>query len=116
VKPAVKLWDLIKPPFKSQGTLHIFDQNSFMCGMVRGWGSLQDYENGEGLQDELLRFIIDAMNEKFDREKPHNPEEPVECISCRYIIARKPGYYWCEKRGVGIDPYVREPCENYEHN
>jgi hypothetical protein len=67
MKPAVKLWDLIKPPFKKDGTIHIFDQNYFMCGMVRGWGALQDYENGAALQDELHKFMIDAMNEKFER-------------------------------------------------
>jgi hypothetical protein len=69
VKPAVKLWDLIKPPFKKDCTIHIFDQNYFMCGAVRGWGALQDYENGAELQDELQAFMIDAMNEKFERMK-----------------------------------------------
>jgi hypothetical protein len=69
VKPAVKLWDLIKPPFRKDGTLHIFDRNNFMCGMVRGWGALQDYENGAAVQDELQQFMIDAMNEKFERVK-----------------------------------------------
>jgi hypothetical protein len=70
VKPAVKLWDLLKPPFKGDNaSSYIFDKNNFMCGMVRGWGVLQSYENGEELQDELKRFIIDAMNEKFERER-----------------------------------------------
>jgi hypothetical protein len=67
MKPAIKLWDLIKPPFRKDGTMHIFDQNNFMCGMVRGWGALQNYENGAELQDELHQFMIDAMNEKFER-------------------------------------------------
>jgi hypothetical protein len=70
VKQAIKLWDLLKPPFKADGiTLCIRDVNDFICGAVRGWGALQDYENGAAVQDELKQFIIDAMNEKFEREK-----------------------------------------------
>jgi hypothetical protein len=68
MKSVIKLFDLIKPPFKADDhSLYIFDQNGFVCGMVRGWGVLQNYENGGDLQDELHKFISDAMNEKFAR-------------------------------------------------
>jgi hypothetical protein len=41
------------------------------------------------MTDELHCWIVDAMNEKWEREKPHDPEKPV----------------------TGIDPYVSEPKE-----
>jgi hypothetical protein len=34
-----------------------------------GGGEFQDYENGEALQDELHQFMVDAMNEKWERMK-----------------------------------------------
>jgi hypothetical protein len=121
VKQAIKLWDLLMPPFKTAGALpHIFDGNDFVCGMVRGWGSLQDYENGAELQDELKQFIVDAMNEKFEREKPHTPDEPVDCITCKGIEEMEdcePGHYRCAFRGVdGVDPYAKDPCSFYERD
>jgi hypothetical protein len=71
MKPAAKLWDVIKPPFElDKGkTPYIFDSEWFMCGMVRGRVEFQDYENGEALQDELHQFMVDAMNEKWERMK-----------------------------------------------
>jgi hypothetical protein len=69
MKPAVKLWDLIKPPFKTNMTGCIFDQNGFVCGKVQGWGAFQGYENGPVLLVDLRKFMVDAMNEKFERMK-----------------------------------------------
>jgi hypothetical protein len=67
MKPAIKLWDLIKPPFKDNGASNmIFDKNGFLCAQIRGWSALQCYETVKELQNELQQFIIDAMNEKFE--------------------------------------------------
>jgi hypothetical protein len=70
MKPAVKLWDVIKPPFVPYGfPTYIADQNTRLCGEVRGWGIFQHYENGSDLQHELHQFMVDAMNEKYERMK-----------------------------------------------
>jgi hypothetical protein len=58
------------------------------------------------------------LNEKWEREKPHDPEELVDCMSCMGLEEMEeyePRHYRCKKRRVdGIDPYVKEPCNLYE--
>jgi hypothetical protein len=95
----------------------VYDGNTRLLD-IRGWGFFQYYENGEQLQDEFKEFVVQALNEKWMREKPHDPEEPVDCMTCTGIEEMEgcdPGYYRCKKRRVdGIDPYVKEPCSLYE--
>lgn len=50
-----------------------------VCGMVhdaegnhildiRGWGRIQYYENAEGIQDKIAQWVVDAINEKLDKQ------------------------------------------------
>jgi hypothetical protein len=76
VKPATTLKELLKPPFHHDGTptSMVYDGNSRLLD-IRGWGFFQYYENGEQLQDEFKEFVVQALNEKWEREKPHDPGE-----------------------------------------
>jgi hypothetical protein len=113
MKPTEKsLFDLVKPPFKavlSNG--FIVDQNNMMVARIP---CLFDTHFEGELTDELHRWIVAAMNEKWMREKPHDPEEPVRCISCKHLVNWKPGYYRCEDSDTSIDPFVSEPCKYYK--
>jgi hypothetical protein len=46
---------------------YIFDANNQMIGEVRGWGKLQYLPDAEELQDALGQFIVDAINEKWEK-------------------------------------------------
>jgi hypothetical protein len=113
------LKELLKPPFHHDGTSTgmVYDGNTRLLD-IRGWGFFQNYENGEQLQDEFKKFVVQALNEKWNREKPHDPEEPVDCMTCTGLEEMEdcdPGHYRCKHRGVdGIDPYVKEPCSVYK--
>jgi hypothetical protein len=115
VEPAVSLKELLKPPFHHDGTPTgmVYDGNTRLLD-IRGWGFFQNYENGGQLQDEFKEFVVQALNEKWMREKSRDPEEPVQCMSCKHIVDWKPGYYRCELRNTSVEPYVLEPCKNYE--
>jgi hypothetical protein len=108
MKPATTLRELLKPPFHHDCTPTgmIYDGNTRLLD-IRGWGFFQYYENGERLQDEFKEFVVQALNEKWERENPHDPEEPVKCISCRHIVEWKPGYYQCKERDTGVDPLFK---------
>jgi hypothetical protein len=102
IKPATTLRKLLKPPFHHDdvpGIGMIYDGNTRLID-IRGWGFFQYYKNGEQLQDEFKEFVVQSLNEKWEREKPHNPEEPVKCISCKHIVEWKPGYYRCKNRDI----------------
>jgi hypothetical protein len=115
MKPATTLRELLKPPFYRDGTDTgmVYDGNAWLLD-IRGWGFFRYYENGEQLQDEFKEFVVQALNEKWNREKPHDPEADVSCFGCKHLYERKPGYYMCEDKGWSVDPYVKEPCELYE--
>jgi hypothetical protein len=119
MKPATTLRELLKPPFHHDGasTGMVYDGNTRLLD-IRGWGFFQYYENGEQLQDEFKEFVVQALNEKWEREKPRDPEKPVDCMTCMGLEEMEeyePGHYRCKKRRVdGIDPYVKEPCNLYE--
>jgi hypothetical protein len=79
IKPATTLRELLWSPFRHDGTPTgmVYDGNARLLD-IRGWGFFQYYENGEQLQDEFKEFVVQALNEKWEREQPHNPEEPGE--------------------------------------
>lgn len=60
------------------------DGGSQMVGEVRGWGALQhefkNIEEAEKFQDEVGKFIADAINEKIDRLK-QNKEGRIQDVS-----------------------------------
>ena len=65
-----KVFEIISPPFiyDDYGQM-IFDSKYMLVLDVRGWGRFQYAENGEKLQDEWGKFVADALNEKYEREK-----------------------------------------------
>jgi hypothetical protein len=105
------LFDLIRPPFKAVlNNGFILDQNDKIVSRIPALFST--HFEGE-LTDKLHCWIVNAMNEKWEREKPHDLEEPVKCISCGYILEQNE-FYRCKKRHIAVDPYVKEPCEFYK--
>jgi hypothetical protein len=112
-EPGTKsFFDLLRPPFKavlSNG--FILDQNGKIVGRIPALFST--HFEGE-MTDELHCWIVEAMNEKWEREKPHDPEEPVSCFDCKHLVEWKPDYYRCREKGWSIEPYVKEPCILYE--
>lgn len=59
----------IKPPFKADYMGgYIFNADNFMFGEVRGWGALQYGPDAEKTQDYNLKFMVDALNEKAERD------------------------------------------------
>jgi hypothetical protein len=45
----------------------VYDGNARLLD-IRGWGFFQNYENGEQLQDEFKEFVVQALNEKWDKD------------------------------------------------
>jgi hypothetical protein len=76
VKPATALRELLKPPFHHDGTSTgmVYDGNTRLLD-IRGWGFFQNYENGEQLQDEFKEFVVQALNEKWNREQEAGKEQ-----------------------------------------
>jgi len=48
---------------------YIYDADNKMIADVRGWGWIQKLDRAELKQDTLGKFIADAINEKYEREK-----------------------------------------------
>jgi hypothetical protein len=76
MKPATTLKELLKPPFSHDhcGVGEVFvgvnqaDYGSTRIAQVRGWGFFQYFENGDRLQDEFKDFVVQALNEKWERD------------------------------------------------
>lgn len=54
--------------YSSLGT-YINDANGKMVADVRGWGWIQKLKHPEKTQDEIGQFIVDAINEKIEKDK-----------------------------------------------
>lgn len=48
---------------------YIDDADGKMIADVRGWGWIQKLDNSEQVQDDIGQFIVDALNEKHERDK-----------------------------------------------
>lgn len=61
----------VSGPFKAdfRGGYVFSGPDNFMFGQVRGWGQLQYGKDAEAIQDANLQFMVDALNEKAEREK-----------------------------------------------
>lgn len=61
---------------------YIYDANDKMIADVRGWGWIQKLPNPEKVQDGIGQFIVDAINEKIEREQremvPSTTEEELQ--------------------------------------
>ena len=76
MKPATTLKELLKPPFFHDhcGCGEVFcgvnkaDYKTSRLAQIRGWGFFQYFENGEQLQDEFKEFVVQALNEKWERD------------------------------------------------
>ena len=53
--------------YSSLGT-YIYDADDKMIADVRGWGWIQKLPKPEETQDAIGQFIVDAINEKHERD------------------------------------------------
>ena len=132
MKPTSTLKKALKPPFTHCGT----PVGNVTCRTVeglrrladvRGWGFFQYFENGEALQDEFKEFLVEALNEKWERdygeplrwilvnEQPDNCAETCcprcECNVCQ--IGHGVDFYdYCPSCGVRLLPSEEENNEN----
>lgn len=59
----------MKGPFKADFLGgYIFTPEGFMFAQVRGWGQLKYDANGENLLKAHLQYMVDALNEKLERD------------------------------------------------
>lgn len=59
----------IKPPFTADfNGGYVRNGDGFMFAQVRGWGQLQYEPDAEKTQDSHLQYMVDALNEKWERE------------------------------------------------
>lgn len=62
-----KISDYIKYPVRyveGSGTM-VFDENDNHISDTRGWGRLQKLDNGDKIQDDITKFIAQAINDKL---------------------------------------------------
>lgn len=59
--------EILEYPVKTDYT-YIWDKDNAMIAQVRGWGRLQYMDDAEALQDMVSDFIVDAINEKLERD------------------------------------------------
>ena len=139
MKPQTTLKDVLKPPFTRDSVGMIYDSNSRFIDVpgincnkddpenwqgeavakTRGWGVFQYYKNGEALQDAFMDFIVNALNERWEREfsEPlrwkeesyeHSEIVTWHCPKCEegYVIGRAEmqSFFYCPKCGVNLLP------------
>jgi len=46
----------------------VWDSDTNLMPDIRGWGTFQYMEDGQKRMDEFGQWVVDAMNEKLDRE------------------------------------------------
>ena len=128
MKPAATLKDTLKPPFThcKTGAGHI------LCGTVdgqrrfadvRGWGFFQYFENGGELQDTFKDFLVEALNEKWERDygEPLRWEIIIidsgnnlkigECPKCKKTCNYTKKYNYCPSCGTWLLPPEEEKSE-----
>lgn len=75
--------EVLKYPFKDAGLGFICDGNTRLMDVpgfssldkedkhlahIRGWGFFGYLKDGDKLQDEFAKFVVDALNEKWERD------------------------------------------------
>ena len=60
--------ELIKYPVKVDMAGYVWDADGNMILMIRGWGRLQYLPDGEKKQDDIGAFIVQAINEKLEKQ------------------------------------------------
>jgi hypothetical protein len=60
--------NLIEAPVKIGYLTDLYDSEGNHICDIRNWGRLQYFDRGEELQDKMAKFIVDAINEKLERE------------------------------------------------
>lgn len=69
----MELTEQIKGKVSYDGHNYIFDENMKMILEIRGWGWIQylfkDSKDAVKFQDEMGKFIAEAINEKLERER-----------------------------------------------
>ena len=118
-----ELKDLIKPPFSHCGTgcghvtakvITSKGEESFTRLLdIRGWGYFQNFENGAALQDAFKDWIVEALNEKVEREWEERKRwvdiigdsssyNYYQCPAC--MISRAKISNYCSNCGLRLDP------------
>lgn len=46
----------------------VTDAEGNMLVDIRGWGRLQYFKDGDKLQDKIAKWVVDAINEKLERD------------------------------------------------
>jgi len=126
MKPVVTLKEILKPPFNwdcfSNSDKILCGTNNAYCKViglqVYGQPFLKHFENGKQLHDEFKDFVVQALNEKWERdrkrEKIIEDEEDVYCSDCRHAVINEQGLEWCKEREISVDFDVHEPCTCFE--
>jgi len=85
-----------KAVYNSMGTM-IFAQQKEGLQMlldVRGWGAIQNmfptHLEAAMFQDQLGQFVVDAINEKIEREKVEKNNEALNKVIEVYIPVKNP--------------------------
>ena len=135
MKSTTTLRELLKPPFYHdeagqiyEGNTRIMESPGYVCkddnitdshvAKIRGWGFLQYFENGAQLQDEFIEFVVQALNEKWERDfgKPLrwvwgniNRGDILSCPYCRVkyrhgIMMDFENYNYCPSCGQRLLP------------
>jgi len=128
MKPETTLKEVLKPPFTHDHIGMIYDANSRFIDVpginsnkenpeswqgeavakTRGWGVFQYYENGEELQNAFMDFIVDALNEKWERDV----DEPLRWILQHEKMLNQP-IFVCPKCGRIVTVRYTPCCAYY---
>ena len=67
-KDHFRLFKKIFPVHADKFGSYIWGAKDQMVGMVRGWGGMQNVENAGDYRDFVHQLMVDAINEKFERD------------------------------------------------
>jgi len=130
---STELKDILKPPFYDAGLGLICDGNTRLMDVtgyvstekdkndshlahIRGWGFFGYLKNGEEIQDNFKKFVVDALNEKAERDFseplrwiPKNKKEQFPliyniCPKCNTTVTSTDIWNYCPHCGQKLLP------------
>ena len=119
MKPATTLKELLKPPFEREKCSPVQDGSGYYIADIYTLKKLQEYENGKQLQGEFEKFVVHALNEKWERDfgnplrwildSDYADHESFTCPYCRteYCFNERPdweNYSYCPACGKRVSP------------
>lgn len=63
--------------YSSFGT-HVTDSDGKHIVDIRGWGWIQKLAHAEDIQDTIGQYVVDAINEKYERQHPTLMEKTTD--------------------------------------